>query len=55
MITATIVAAKDSNYNFEGYYLKTYLIRVQSALSKKDLYFPNKHLGQVLILTLGPL
>jgi hypothetical protein len=52
---AAMVPAKASNSNFEGWYLKIYLIKVQNAFSKSDLYFPNKDMGQVLILTLVPL
>ena len=52
---AVMVPAKASNSNFEGWYLKSYLIRVQNTFSKSDLYLPNKDMGQVLILTLVPL
>ena len=43
-----MVPAKASNSNFEGEYLKNYLIRVQNAFSKSNLHFPNKHTGQLL-------
>ena len=50
-----MVPAKASNSNFEGWYLQNDFIRVQNVFYKSDLYFPNKHMGQVLILTLVPL
>ena len=54
-VTVIMVPVKASYSNFEAWYLKIYLIRVQNPFSLSDWYFPNKHTVQVLILTLVPL